>query len=159
MQAESQMEHCPATEVSCHVTDATRPAITAMVHPIIAFYGSCHILHCVGTICRFWFGLQVTEALNAGDLRPPHIPFELMQQLAQSRAVLADLQATLNGASDDFDVGSAPSSKLFWTARLSASASAPRQEGTAASSSAPVEQPSGVMLDLSACRTCHQVSL
>jgi hypothetical protein len=95
--------------------------------------------------CHRRFALQVTEALNAGDLRPPHVPFELLQQLAQSRPVLADLQATLTGADDEFDAGSIPRPEMVWTARLSASAA--RVKGMAASSSAPVAQLPGVIDD------------
>ena len=89
--------------------------------------------------------LQVTEALIAGDLRPPHVPFELLQQLVQSRAVLADLRMTLTGTDDVFDIGTVARSELCWTARLSASAA--QQEGTAASSSTPTDQPAGLTLD------------
>ena len=70
------------------------------------------------------------------------MPFELLQQLAHSRPVLDDLRATLTGANDEFDVGSATRSDLCWTARVSASAA--QVEGTAASSSAPVAQLPGV---------------
>ena len=81
--------------------------------------------------------VQVTEALTSGDLRPPHVPFELLQQLVQSRAVLADLRATLTNASI-LDDSSVPGSQVYWTARLSAVAA--RHEGAAASSSTGAEQ-------------------
>ena len=83
---------------------------------------------------------QVTEALNAGDLRPPHVPFELLQQLAQAPAALADMRATLTTMAE-MGASSTPASQVYWTARLSAVAA--QQEGVAASSSAGAEQPQG----------------
>jgi len=94
------------------------------------------------------FCRQVTEALNAGDLRPPHVPFELLQQLAQTPAALADMRTTLT-STGELDVSSTPASQLYWTARLSAVAA--QQEGAAASSSEGTEQLQGVHLADSRC--------
>ena len=86
---------------------------------------------------------QVTEALSSDDLRPPHVPFELLQLLAQSPAVLADLRATLTGTGDMVN-SAGPGSQVYWTARLSATVAAQQEGAAASSSSTGNEQPQGL---------------
>jgi len=71
------------------------------------------------------------------------VPFELLQQLAQTPAALADMRATLT-SEVELDVSSTPASQVYWTARLSAVAA--QQEGAAASSSAGADQLQGANL-------------
>ena len=71
------------------------------------------------------------------------MPFELLQQLPQSPAVLADLRTTLMGT-DDVDDSAVPGSHVYWTARLSATNAAQQEAAAASSSSKEAEQPQGL---------------
>lgn len=101
-------------------------------------------------LCIWLFSLQVTEALDNEELKPPSIPYELLQQLCQAPVLISALQAappfldTALGGRDKLDSMAdvrhqSLNGGVYWTARLSVSPAAVEssQHDGASSSSSP----------------------
>lgn len=96
----------------------------------------------------------MTEALDNEELKPPSVPFDLLQQLCQAPALIAALQAAtpfsdsvLGGGRRVDAVADGhqplPSCAVYWTARLSVSSAAAEIVASDGASSSNAPDPPG----------------